>query len=218
MPGDKNTPKKQGLYLISPPVIEPGFGELLQAVLDVGAVALFQFRVKHTPVDQAAALAAPLLQLCRAYGVDMIVNDSIALAHKIGAHGVHLGQKDAGIAEARRVLGAQARIGITCRDSRDLAAKACQAGADYVAFGSFFASATKTVKARPRLDILRYWSQHGTIPCVAIGGITPDNARPLLTAGADFLAVSGAIWQDMNHSADQMRAFARLLDAEKAGA
>ncbi len=123
-----------------------------------------------------------------------IVNDSIALAKRLGADGVHLGQSDGGVAEAREALGREAQIGVTCHASRHLALEAGEAGADYVAFGSFFPSTTKASEHRPELELLEWWHAMIEIPCVAIGGITPDNCVPLVQAGADFLAVSHAVW------------------------
>ncbi|MCK9543871.1 MAG: thiamine phosphate synthase [Novosphingobium sp.] len=182
------------LYLISPLDGGGAFPDRLARALDAGDVAAFQFRVKGMDEHQAARLAEPLRRLCADRDVAFIVNDSIALAKRIGADGVHLGQDDGTVAEARQRLGRDAQIGVTCHASRHLAMEAGEAGADYVAFGAFFPTATKDVKHRAEPEILAWWQALFEIPCVAIGGITPENCAPLVAAGADFLAVSGAVW------------------------
>ena len=184
------------LYLISPLDVSGDFPERLTRALEAGkgVVTAFQFRVKGLDQHEAAALAAPLQEICAAHEVAFIVNDSIALAKRLGADGVHLGQKDGDVREARDELGKDAQIGVTCHASRHLALEAGEAGADYVAFGAFFASDTKETQHRAETDLLEWWHEMVEIPSVAIGGITPDNCRPLVDAGADFLAVSGAVW------------------------
>ncbi|MCH2487603.1 MAG: thiamine phosphate synthase, partial [Erythrobacter sp.] len=139
-------------------------------------------------------LAEPLQAICAARNVAFIVNDSIALAKRLGADGVHLGQKDGTVEEAREALGREAQIGVTCHASRHLAMEAGEAGADYVAFGAYFPSTTKQSEHRPEPELVEWWAGLFEIPCVAIGGITPENCKPLIEAGADFLAVSGAVW------------------------
>jgi thiamine-phosphate pyrophosphorylase len=164
---------------------------------DDGLIAAFQFRVKGIDQHAAAALAAPLQAICAAHDVAFIVNDSIALAKRLKADGVHLGQEDGSPKEAREELGREAQIGVTCHASRHMAMEAGEAGADYVAFGAFYPSSTKDKgpdAAVPEPEILQWWAGLFEIPCVAIGGITPDNCAPLIAAGADFLAVSGAVW------------------------
>lgn len=182
------------LYLISPLDVGGSFPERLERALGAGEVAAFQFRVKGLDQHEAARLAGPLQEICAAREVAFIVNDSIALAKRLKADGVHLGQKDGTVKEAREVLGREAQIGVTCHASRHLAMEAGEAGADYVAFGAFFPTTTKVTEYRAEPEILEWWSTLFEIPCVAIGGITPDNCRPLVEAGADFLAVSGAVW------------------------
>jgi thiamine-phosphate pyrophosphorylase len=199
------------LYLISPGDVGGDFPERLKRALDAGPVAAFQFRVKDVDQHRAAALAEPLLAICRERDVAFIVNDSIALAKRLGADGVHLGQDDGDPREARRVLGPAAQIGVTCHDSRHLAMEAGEAGADYVAFGSFYPTTTKAVRHRPEPSILGWWSAIFEIPCVAIGGITPDNARPLVEAGADFLAVCSGVWSAPEGEAEAVRRFNALL-------
>ena len=197
------------LYLISPVDVGGPFPDRLARALDAGPVAAFQFRVKDADQHEAARLAEPLQRLCADREVAFIVNDSIALAKRLGADGVHLGQGDGDPAEARRVLGPAVQIGVTCHDSRHLAMEAGEAGADYVAFGSFFPTITKEVTHRPDPSILAWWAAVFELPCVAIGGITPVNAAPLVAAGADFLAVSHAVWG--GDEADAVRAFAAVL-------
>lgn len=196
------------LYLISPLEVGGEFPARLDRALAEGAAA-FQFRVKDVDQHEAARLAGPLQELCAAHECAFIVNDSIALAKRIGADGVHLGQGDGDPREAREVLGGQAQIGVTCHASRHLAMEAGEAGADYVAFGSFFPSATKASEHRPEPELLAWWQGLFEIPCVAIGGITPANCRPLVTAGADFLAVSAAVWE--GDPAENVRAFHRAI-------
>ena len=184
------------LYLISPLDVSGTFSERLQRALDAGkgVVTAFQFRVKGFDQHEAARLAEPLQAICAAREVAFIVNDDVALAKRLGADGVHLGQGDDDPREAREELGREAQIGVTCHDSRDLALEAGEAGADYVAFGAFFPSETKDTSHRAEIELLEWWSEMVELPSVAIGGITPANCAPLIKAGADFLAVSGAIW------------------------
>lgn len=202
-------PPRCQLYLISPLDVSGAFPRRLERALEAGPVAAFQFRVKEVDQHEAARLAGPLLEICRAREVAFIVNDSIALAKRTGADGVHLGQQDGQVREAREALGREAQIGVTCHASRHLAIEAGEAGADYVAFGSFFPSTTKASEHRPELELLEWWQQVMEIPCVAIGGITPENCLPLVEAGADFLAVSGSVWG--GDEAEAVRAFAALL-------
>ena len=206
---DKRAPCQ--LYLISPEDVGGDFPARLARALDAGPVAAFQFRVKGVDQHQAAALAEPLLAICRERDVAFIVNDSIALAKRLGADGVHLGQDDGDPREARQVLGPAAQIGVTCHDSKHLAMEAGEAGADYVAFGAFYPTTTKEVRHHPEPEILGWWSAIFEIPCVAIGGITPANAQPLIDAGADFLAVCGSVWNAPGGEEEAVRAFAKLL-------
>jgi len=188
------------LYLISPLDVTGGFADRLARALDAGPVAAFQYRVKDVNQHEAARLAEPLQRICGDRDVAFIVNDSIALAKRLGADGVHLGQGDGDPREAR---------GVTCHDSRHLAMEAGEAGADYVAFGAFYPTTTKEVQHQPERSILSWWGALFEIPCVAIGGITPVNAAPLVAAGADFLAVSGAVWG--GDEAAAVRAFTDAL-------
>ena len=184
------------LYLISPLDVSGTFPERLERALDAGkgVATAFQFRVKGLDQHEAARLAEPLQAICAAREVAFIVNDDVALAKRLGADGVHLGQGDGDPREAREELGREAQIGVTCHDSRHLALEAGEAGADYVAFGAFFPSETKETSHRAEIELLEWWSEMVELPSVAIGGITPENCASLIKAGADFLAVSGAIW------------------------
>ena len=182
------------LYLISPQAVGGSFPDRLRAALEPGLASAFQLRVKDTDEHELARLAEPLQRICADADVAFIVNDSVSLAKRLGADGVHLGQSDGDIREARALLGPSAQIGRTCHDSRHIAMEAGDAGADYVAFGAFYPTTTKPSDYRPDPSILRWWSTLFEIPCVAIGGITADNAKPLVEAGADFLAVCQAVW------------------------
>lgn len=199
------------LYLISPPVIDDGFADRLNAALDGGRVAAFQLRLKGRDEHAIARLAEPLQRLCADRDVAFIVNDSVSLAKRLGADGVHLGQGDGDPREAREVLGPSIQIGVTCHDSRHLAMEAGEAGADYVAFGAFYPTATKETGHRPEPSILSWWAAVFELPCVAIGGITADNAAPLVAAGADFLAVSGAVWSHPDGPAAGVASFGPVL-------
>ena len=182
------------LYLISPQEVGGAFPDRLRAAVEDDVVAAFQLRVKEVAEHELARLAEPLQRICADAGVAFIVNDSMSLAKRLGADGVHLGQQDGDIQEARALLGPKAQIGVTCHDSRHLAMEAGEAGADYVAFGAFYPTTTKPSLYRPDPSILSWWSALFEIPCVAIGGISPENAAPLVEAGADFLAVCQAVW------------------------
>lgn len=197
------------LYLISPLDVAGSFPERLARALDAGPVAAFQFRVKGVDEHAAARLAEPLQRICADRDVAFIVNDSVSLAKRLGADGVHLGQDDGDVRDARERLGRTAQIGVTCHASRHLAMDAGEAGADYVAFGAFFPTTTKEVKHRAEPDILTWWQTFFELPCVAIGGITPENCAPLAEAGADFIAASGAVWN--GDEAMAVQAFARAL-------
>jgi thiamine-phosphate pyrophosphorylase len=206
------------LYLISPLDVTGDFPQRLERALDAGPglVTAFQFRVKDIDQHEAARLAEPLQAICAARDVAFIVNDDVALAKRLGADGVHLGQGDGDVRDAREELGREAQIGVTCHASRHLAMEAGEGGADYVAFGAFFDSTTKASEHRPEPEILEWWSTVFEIPCVAIGGITPANCAPIVAAGADFLAVSGAVWN--GDEVEAVKAFAQRIGAEQNGA
>ena len=209
---------KTRLYLITPPQISlSAFTDTLGEALSGGDVACLQLRLKkpdgsaapHTDIE--AAIGA-LMPLCHAANVAFILNDDPALAHQHGCDGVHIGQSDMAYAAARKLIGDDAIIGVTCHDNKHLALEAGEAGADYVAFGAFYETQTKATSTRPDAEILRFWQQFVELPCVAIGGITPDNAAPLVEAGADFIAASGSVWQHKQGPREAVRQFNALFD------
>ena len=212
-PPERTDPAK--LYLISPQDVGGAFPERLKAALEPGIVSAFQLRVKDVGEHELARLAEPLQCICADADVAFIVNDSMALAKRLGADGVHLGQQDGDIREARSLLGPTAQIGKTCHDSRHLAMEAGEAGADYVEFGAFYPTRTKPSDYRPDPSILSWWSAVFEIPCVAIGGITPENAKPLIDAGADFVAVCQAVW-GKDDVAAAVKAFEDVLSGSSA--
>lgn len=206
------------LYLITPNELSTGaiglgaFADQLSAALDGGDVACVQLRLKgigDAAFRHAARHLGPLVQ---ARDVAFIVNDRADIAAECGADGVHIGQGDAAYAEARRLVGADGIVGVTCHDSRHLAMVAAEAGADYVAFGAFHPTTTKdSPKGRPDPEILRWWSEIMTVPCVAIGGITAENCAPLVAAGADFIAVASAVWRHPDGPAAGVAALDRAI-------
>lgn len=202
-------PYSTDLYLVSPLDVGGTFRDRLERALGAGDVAAFQFRVKGVDEHEAARLAAPLQEICAAHDCAFVVNDSVSLAKRLKADGVHLGQSDGDVREAREVLGREVQIGVTCHASRHLAMEAGEAGADYVAFGAFYPSETKESEHRPEPELLSWWQKLFEIPCVAIGGITPANCAPLVAAGADFLAVSHAVWG--SDEAEAVQAFHRAI-------
>ena len=184
------------LYLITPPRLDDlaAFGRLLAQTLDAGEVAALQIRLKDQPDEVIAAAVAAFSPIAQARGVAVILNDRPDLAAKLGCDGVHVGQSDTPLSEARKIMGPDAMIGVTCHDSRHLAMEAAEGGADYVAFGAFFPTTTKEAPTHAEPEILTIWQQFMETPCVAIGGINADNAAGLAKAGADFLAVSAGVW------------------------
>ena len=205
------------LYLITPPRLDDlaGFSRDLEAALDAGNVAALQIRLKGASDDAVRAAYEALAPMAQAAGVAVLINDRADLAKALGADGVHLGQDDMPVREARALLGPDASIGATAHNSRHLAMLAGEDGADYVAFGSFFQSATKTPKTMATTDILSWWSELFVLPCVAIGGITADNCAPLVRAGADFLAVCGGVWNAPGGPAKAVRAFNAAIAAAR---
>lgn len=200
------------LYLITPPKFElDAFAAKLEAALGAGDVACLQLRLKDANDATVLAAAKRLLPIAHAHGVAFLINDRPDLAAEAGADGVHIGQQDADFATARAALGAGRIIGVTCHDSRHLAMEAAEAGADYVAFGAFYPTATKEAPTRADLDLLRWWREAMLTPCVAIGGITIGNCRAVIEAGADFLAVSSGVWDYAEDPAEAVRAFNRAM-------
>ncbi len=178
-----------------------------------GGAAVVQYRDKSGDVARQHEQASELLAICKRYRAPLIINDSLRLADLVGADGVHLGRDDGGIREARIVLGPEKIIGVSCYQSLDLALAAQTAGADYVAFGSFFASPTKPDAPRADIALLQHASRVLHLPIVAIGGITPDNAESLIEAGADALAVIHALFEAADIEA-RARCFADFFIAE----
>jgi thiamine-phosphate pyrophosphorylase len=202
------------LYLVTPPVFEPApFADRLAEALDAGDVACVQLRLKPAGDDAIRRAADALRPVAQQRGVAFLMNDRPDLALATGCDGVHVGQEDASYAEARQVLGLGRIVGVTCHASRHLAIDAAEAGADYVAFGAFFPSASKEAKHHAEPEIIQWWSEIMTAPCVAIGGITPANCAPLVTAGADFLAVIAAVWEHPQGPGAAVRAFAGAIAA-----
>ena len=189
-----NAPDCQ-LYLISPLDVGGNFVDRLDRALAAseGLASAFQFRVKEVDQHEAARLAAPLQEVCAAHEVGFIVNDSVPLAKRLKADGVHLGQSDGNVREAREELGREMQIGVTCHASRHLAMEAGEAGADYVAFGAFFPSTTKRITTPADTNILSWWQEMMTVPCVAIGGITASNIQEVIATGCRRVAVIGAV-------------------------
>jgi thiamine-phosphate pyrophosphorylase len=200
------------LYLITPPALEPAhFAETLKSALDGGDVASLQLRLKDVPDDDIARAVDMLMPIAQSRDVAFILNDRPDLATKLGTDGVHIGQDDMAYAETRRLVGPDRIIGITCHNSRHLAMEAGEAGADYVAFGAFYPTPTKEPKTSCEIEVLQWWADVMTVPCVAIGGIRIENAAPLIEAGADFLAVSSGIWAYPGGPAAAVRAFNALF-------
>jgi thiamine-phosphate pyrophosphorylase len=200
------------LYLISPPHLSPAnFSILLREALDGGDVASFQLRMKNVADDAIRRTTDLLRPIVQAAGAAFILNDRPNLAAELGCDGVHIGQEDAPYAEARRLMGPDRIVGVTCHNSRHLAMEAAEAGADYVAFGAFFPTKTKEPKTKADPDLLRMWSETTVVPCVAIGGITVANAPILIEAGADFLAVAAGVWEYPDGPEAAVKAFNALF-------
>lgn len=209
----KTDEKRCRLYLITPPRIDAGaFADTLASALDAGDVGCVQLRLKDAGDDEIRRAAEVLAPVTQSRDVAFIMNDRPDLAAQTGCDGVHIGQEDATYDEARALVGDDAIVGVTCKDSRHLAMVAAEKGADYVAFGAFFDSSTKqrTTEADP--EILAWWHEMMTVPSVAIGGITVDNCPPLVRAGADFMAVVSAVWDHADGPGAAVQAFNRVFD------
>ncbi len=204
------------LYLITPPRLDDvaAFAAVLERALDAGDVAALQIRLKDVDDDAIRRAVDVLRPLAQARDVAVILNDRPDLARQTGCDGVHVGQEDTPYREARRIMGPDAIVGVTCHDSRHLAMVAAEEGADYVAFGAFYETATKAPKTRAEVALLEWWQSMMTVPCVAIGGITPANAKPLINAGADFLAVSSGVWAWPEGPEAAVRELNRLMGRE----
>ncbi|MBI3773229.1 MAG: thiamine phosphate synthase [Gammaproteobacteria bacterium] len=208
----------RGLYAITDDRLTAGeqlLPKVEQALL--GGARLIQYRNKTLSPVVGARRAVPLLALCRRYGVPLIINDDLELALTIGADGVHLGRDDGDLHAARARLQPGGILGVSCYNDWANAVAAVRAGADYVAFGAFFPSATKPQAARATPDLIRRAKQELTIPVVAIGGITPDNGAALIDAGADMLAVITAVF-DQDDVTGAARQFGKLFEDLKSNA
>jgi len=204
------------LYLITPPALDPAdFAPRLAAALDGGDVACLQLRLKDVPDDVIRRACEVLQPVAQKRDVAFILNDRPDLAKEMGCDGTHVGQSDMAYEEARRLLGPDRIVGVTCHDSRHLAMEAAEAGADYVAFGAFYPTTTKPSKYRPQPDLLAWWDEIMTVPSVAIGGITAENCPPLVTAGADFLAVVTAVWNHPKGPGEAVREFNAAIKAAR---
>lgn len=206
------------LYLVTPPKVEPKeFAPVLKRTLAAGDVASLQLRLKDVPEEDIERAIDVLMPIVQQADAAFILNDRPDLARRFGCDGVHVGQDDVPYAEARAMLGPDRIVGVTCHDSRHLAMEAAEAGADYVAFGAFFPTTTKDPKASAEVEILKWWSEIMVVPCVAIGGITVDNAAPLVEAGADFLAVSSGVWNHPAGPEAAVRAFNEVFSSVRHG-
>lgn len=202
------------LYLITPPALDPArFADDLAAALDAGDVAAVQLRLKDIDDDALRRAIDVLRPVAQSRGVAFLLNDRPDLARDSGCDGAHVGADDMAVAAARRLLGPDLTLGASCYASRDRAMAAGEAGADYVAFGAFFPTATKDAPARASPEILAWWAELMELPAVAIGGISAENCAPLVRAGADFLAVIGAVWGHPAGPAAGVRALNAAIDA-----
>ncbi len=212
-PPRPSQPERCRLYLITPAALDPEtFADPLAAALDAGDVACVQLRLKDVSDDAIRRAIERLMPIAQSRDVAFILNDRPDLAKVMGCDGVHVGQEDAAYEDARAIVGRDRIVGVTCHDSRHLAMEAAEAGADYVAFGAFFPTATKPSKYRPEPELLRWWSEIMTVPVVAIGGITVDNCGVLVEAGADFLAVVSAVWNCPEGPAFAVQAFNQAIE------
>ncbi|WP_296996743.1 MULTISPECIES: thiamine phosphate synthase [unclassified Thalassospira] len=190
-----NSDELAGLYLLTPPKFDLApFGETLKSVLDTGAVDCLQLRLKDVSDDEIRTAIDTILPMCVDRDIPLILNDRPDIARKSGCDGVHVGEGDASYDEARAIMGEEHIVGVSCYDSRHKAMILGEKGADYVAFGAFYPTKTKEAKTSVTPEILEIWTTFTTVPCVAIGGITADNVAPLVLAGADFIAVTGGVW------------------------
>jgi len=204
------------LYLITPPCIDiAAFPAQLEKAFSGGDIGCVQLRLKDTSDADILKAAKALLPICHAHNAAFIMNDRPDLATQCGADGVHLGQEDLEawpVAKARKLLGEEKTIGVSAHASKHLAMEAGGQGADYVAFGAFYPTKTKSAEklakyGTPTPEILSWWSNSTVLPSVAIGGITPANCSPLVKAGADFIAAITAVWEHPNGPDTAVKAF-----------
>jgi len=195
----KNKTNKKFVYLISPNKIEKdNFFKDLNSLLKTKKIKFFQLRLKKETNKNKLLIGKKIKKICRKYGVKFLVNDDPILAKKLNADGCHLGQKDMNIIKARKIVGNKI-IGITCHNSIKLAKSAIKQGANYLAFGAFYSSKTKKIKYKASLKILRNVKKITTLPIVVIGGIKLNNYKKLLLNKANFLAISGYIWNNKKY-------------------
>jgi len=203
------------LYLVTPTTADAAFADTLARALDAGDVAAVQLRLKEADDDAWCRTIDALRQVAQSRGMAFLLNDRADLVRSTGCDGAHVGQTDMAAPEARKLLGPALTIGVTCHDSRDLAMEAGEAGADYVAFGAFFPTTTKDAPTRADPSLIAWWAELMELPCVAIGGITASNCAPLVQAGANFLAVVGAVWQHPDGPAAGVRAMNAAIAAAR---
>ncbi|WP_135076201.1 thiamine phosphate synthase [Terasakiella sp. SH-1] len=200
------------LYLITPPAIDlDTFAPILESTLDASDVACVQLRLKDVSDDVVRTACEKLAPIVQGRNIAFVLNDNPKLAKEMGCDGVHVGQDDTPYKKAREIVGKDAIVGVTCHDSKHLAMIAGEQGADYVAFGAFYPTQTKEAKSKAEPWILEWWSTMFEVPCVAIGGITTENAAPLVEAGADFLAVSSGVWEHPEGPEAAVKKFNQLL-------
>ena len=196
MTSDEKTQKCR-IYLITPPLIDiKTFPDKLNSAMQGGDIACLQLRLKGANDYQVKKASEILIPICQEYGVAFIVNDSPEIAAEMGADGVHIGIEDTPYQEARKILGEDTIVGVSCYDSRHYAMVAAEQGADYVAFGAFYPTNTKVPRAKAKIELLRWWNEVMIVPSVAIGGITEKNCYNLVNAGTDFIAVIGSVWNN----------------------
>lgn len=206
------------LYLITPNGLElpnalETFSLQMREAFNGGEVACFQLRMKNASDDDIRRATKLLMPIAHEFNCAFVLNDRADLAAELQTDGVHIGQSDAPYGEARKLVGDKRIVGVTAHASRHLAIEAADAGADYVAFGAFFPTQTKEPAATANVEILEWWTEIMEVPCVAIGGIMPENAEPLIQAGADFLAVSSGVWNYGKGPACAVAAFNALFAA-----
>ena len=200
------------LYLISPSSFNISeFAVSLEEVLSTGLASCFQLRLKDIKDQEIINISKVLKPICHKNNVAFILNDRLDLASIVGADGVHLGEDDGSISDARKFLGPKAIIGASCYNSKHLAMEAAEKGADYVAFGAFFETKTKKAKTKAEISIIKDWVFISDVPCLAIGGIDTENCHELVEAGVDFIAVVGSIWTSSDSPRNAIKNFKSII-------
>ncbi len=201
------------LYLVTPPRFDPKFfKDSFKAALDGGHIEAIQLRLKNVCDDDIRRACEILLPIASSYSINFLVNDRPDLALEMACNGVHIGQEDGTYKQARKIIGPDKIIGVTCHDSRHLSMEAAEQGADYVAFGAFYPTSTKQAKFKANLEILEWWHEIMLPPCVAIGGITIENCHPLVEAGADMLAVISGVWDHPVSPTQAVQEFNKIFE------